>query len=165
MNNAFIRKSRDIAEELKKLIDATSTMERGTFVPHEQIEKISGIERDTIEWNRLIHHWKRAMRRTGLWIKAAIPRGTGYKILTLDEQKNDEPIRLQRQAERKVDLAAACIGSIPKEALDETSEAYQHAVLEQLAQMKKQHQNNRAQLASWLSNPKTLPKVPQKRIE
>lgn len=165
MGLPFIRKTRDIAPELKLLVDATSQMERGTFVSHEDITKISGIAKDAPEHYKLIHKWKRAMRQVGLWVKAATPLGTGYKILTLDEQRIYEPIRLQKQAMRRIDMAAACVGSIPEEALDETSHAYQQAVLHQLAGMKKQHQKNQAQLASYLANPKTLPRATERLIE
>src|SRR5579872_492490 len=50
----FIRKARDISKELATLIDETKALERGSFIPHDTIERVSGIDRrrDAATYNR-----------------------------------------------------------------------------------------------------------------
>ena len=155
----LLTQKRDIRKELEALLDETESLKRGSFVPHETIEEVSGITREEKVWAKLIKHWKREMLTRGLWVKAATPLGTGYKILTLDDQRISEPLNLQRQAVRKLNQAAACVGSIPETELDEAGMKFQVARLRQLGEMKKADERQRAEVTSWLSNPETLPKL------
>ncbi len=159
MTALLLTQKREIRKELELLLDETAELKRGAFVPHETIEEVSGINRDEKVWVKLIKHWKREMLARGLYVKAATPLGTGYKILTLDEQRITEPLNLQRQAVKRINKAAACIGSIPEEELDEVSLKFQTARLRQLVEMKQADEKQRAEVTSWLSNPETLPKL------
>ncbi len=161
----LLTQKRDIRKELEALLDETESLKPGSFVPHETIEEVSGIKRDENVWVKLIKHWKQEMLTRGLWVKAATPLGTGYKILTRDDQRISEPQNLQKQAIRKLDKAAACVGSIPETELDETGLKYQVARLRQLSEMKKIDKKQRAEVTSWLSNPETLPKLNGERTK
>ncbi len=158
-------KRRDISKELTELINATKDLPRGSFIPHEDIEAASGMERNSAHWNVLVKKWKGAMGQRGLWIKAAVPLGTGYRILTLDEQREREPATLEKQAMRRLNRAAMCLGTIPAEDLTEEQRAFQAARLGQFAERKKIQQEHQAQAASWLSNPKTLPKFAPPKLK
>ncbi len=164
---ALLTQRRDISKELVSLLDATVELERGSLVPHETIEEVTGINRDDKDWTKLIRHWKREMLSPprGLYVKASYPPGVGYKILTLEEQRVQEPINLQRQAIRKINKAAACVGTIPEEELDEAGRKFQVARLHQLGEIKQADKKQRAEVTSWLSNPETLPKLNGERTK
>lgn len=161
----LLTQKRDIRQELESLLEVTVHLKRGAFVAHEDIEEATGIKRDEKVWVKLIKHWKREMLARGLYVKAAYPLGTGYKVLTLDEQRITEPLNLQRQAVRRINKAAACVGSIPESELDEAGLKFQHARLHQLSQMKQADEKQRAEVTSWLSNPETLPKLNGERTK
>ena len=156
---ALFAQKRDIRQELEALLGETAQLQRGAFVPHETIEDVSGIKRDEKIWTKLIKKWKEEMLARGKWVKAATPLGTGYKILTLDEQRISEPSNLQRQAMKRLLKAAACVGSIPESELDEAGRNFQVARLHQLGQIKQADERQRAEVTSWLSNPEMLPKL------
>lgn len=158
-------KRRDISKELTDLINATKDLPRGTFIPHEDIEAASGMERNSSHWNTLIRKWKDAMGQRGRWLVASTPLGTGYRILNVDEQRVDQPARLEKQAMRRLNRAAMCLGTIPAEDLTEEQRAFQAARLGQFAERKKIQQEHQAQAASWLSNPRTLPKFTPPKIK
>lgn len=153
-----IVKKRDIQKELDALFAATKDRERGSLIKHEELESISGIERYAPGWASLVRKWKRLMLGRGVWVKAAFPAGVGYRFLTVEEQLEHEPERFQRRRDRLLRREAECVGSIEVDNLTDSQVSLQQARLTQLAAVRTMSQTHRAELASWLSNPKALPK-------
>ena len=165
MSVAFIKRSVDITRELTALVEATADRPRGSFISHDEIGKVSGIKYRSKDWSRLIGQWKSEMLGRGIYVEAAVPFGTGYRFATLEEQKERIPRKFERQSQKRIDKAAACIGSIRAEELDESGQRFVQARLGQFAERKKIHQEHQAQAASWLSNPQTLPRLNGKGIK
>lgn len=160
MANAFLTKKRDISKELAALVEATNDLPRGSLVTHDTITELTGFDQQHSHRGSLIGKWKRAIRETrGIEITAAVPYGTGYKLLTVEEQMKHRPERLRASRRRLMNKEAACIGSVAAEELDEHMQAFQEARLHQLADERTSSDKQRALIASWLSNPATLPKV------
>ena len=155
----YLRKHPDIAAEITALFDATKDRERGSLIKHSEIVAATKIAKDSPVWGRLIQRWKKRMAAKGLWIKSATPRGVGYRVLLVDEQRVEEPMRIQVQAMRRIDKAALCVGCIPVEELNEDGRRFQAVRLLQLGQIKQATQQHRAEVASYLANPKTLPRL------
>lgn len=163
-----LQKRRNIDTQISDLFDATKDKPRGSFISHDEIEQLTGFypsskSRPAHEMHALlIKKWKQVIRTRGIWVKAAYPAGTGYKFLTLEQQKVDEPTRIQKRRNRLLNEEVACIGSISVDELDEDGRLFQTARLGQLTEVKQVVQKQRALVSSWLSNPKTLPKLNEK---
>lgn len=162
----FITTARDITKEVDRLVAATKDLDFGAFIPHDQITELTGIDRDEPYLRgKLIKKWRRELLKHGRVLGLPQVRGTGYRILTRKEQLQDEPTRLQKLAERRINQAAQCLGAIDENTLDDDGKAFRVARLGQLAEMKKTSNEQRAAVTSWLSNPKLLPKVQPKSIK
>lgn len=151
---------RDITKELKKLIEATESLPRGTLVTYEDMEKITGLFRDERPFKLIIRKWKRKIKDLrGVEVLPSVPPGVGYRFLGVDEQLVVQPAKLKKHAVNKINKAAACIGSIPDEELDEAGKSFRVVVLDQLAELKEKDKSQRAAVNSLLSAPKVLPKI------
>jgi len=161
----LLKKGRNITKEVEALVAATKDLLRGSFISHEKITEVTGFDLESKYRIRLISKWKREILTRGQAIKAAEPKGTGYRFLTVDEQRVTEPVNLKRQANKRLRRAAACLGAIGDDELTEEQRRLRVAMLHQLAGATSLQQKQRAELSSWLSNPKTLPQANGVKIE
>lgn len=106
----------DEKDKYKVMVDAcielTVNLNRGDVLPHEEIEKASGIERYSTCWNSLIKKLRRRLRiDRGLSIWPV--HSVGYKLCTHDEQLNMVAEKLQRQAVRRATRAIKEVTALP----------------------------------------------------
>ena len=156
----FLQK-RDISKELKALCDATESRERGSLITHEEITQLTGFDRNHSHWGTLIKKWKRHMtQNSGFWPVSVA--GVGYRFPLASEQVTKLTDSLMKQAMRKVNSAASCLGSVSDDELDEVQQLYRKATLSNMTSLKDLNKKNQAVQQSWLANPKALPKITSK---
>lgn len=156
----MFERKRDISVELKALCDATENRERGSLIEHQEIETLTGFTREHSHWGQLIKKWKKHMlQQKG--IKPLSVAGVGYRFPLQDEQLTKQPDSLMKQAIRKVNDAAACIGSISDADLTPDQLLYRAATLSNMTDLKNLNKTHQAKQQSWLANPKALPRIPK----
>lgn len=160
--NTFITKKRDLTKEIQAIYEATRSLDRGTFVPHDQITELTGIDPKNKLHGRLVKHWKNLMLDSGIAVECATPLGTGYRLLTKEEQLKKRSIQLQRQGDKRHRKAAKYVAVLPADQLDDDELRFQAARLGQFSELKNTGDKQRAELSSWISNPKLLPRLPER---
>lgn len=156
-------KKRDVTKEIKDLIEATKDLPRGSLVTHEEIFTLTGIAKDHLSRQTIIKKWKKHFEvNRGITIMPSVPFGVGYRLLTVEEQLKVQPVKYRAQAVKKINKAATCLGSIGDDELDDGGKGLRSAMLGQLAEMREKEKAQRAVMSTWLSSPKSLPKIPAK---
>lgn len=154
---------RDITKEVKALIAATEDLPRGSLVTHEEINNAAGINEDHPSRQTILNKWRKHSETTrGITIMPSIPAGVGYRLLTVEEQLKVQPLKFRKQAVKKINKAASCLGAIGDKELDEDGAALRSAMLGQLSEMKEKEKAQRATLNTWLAAPKALPRITAK---
>jgi hypothetical protein len=147
-----------IDDELIALVGATKDRPFGSVVTHAEIEALTKInQRDKVR-PKLIRKWKRSLVLHGRWVVPATPYGTGYRLCTKEEMLVVQPNAYRKKAARYHEAAAACLGAIAENELNDTEKLLRQASLGQLAEVKRIAGEQQKQLRDWLAQPARLPK-------
>jgi hypothetical protein len=66
--------------EWRDLLEKTKETHYGKVIAHEEIEKITGLQRDTGRWKTTICRWKTKMRRDFNRVVVSVPK-IGYRVI------------------------------------------------------------------------------------
>lgn len=151
----------DISQELKALVDATIDLPRGSVVPHELIDQLTGILRGESLRNTIISKWKNVFKhRRGIIIGLSSPPGIGYRLLNTEQQLYDESGKMIEQAVRRIDKAAVAVGSIDRSELNDRQRAYQLAKIGHFTELKTLEKKQKSESRSLSSKVYASPRLP-----
>lgn len=150
----------DISQELKALVDATIDLPRGSVVPHELIDRLTGFLRGTSLRNTIVRKWKRTLsERRGIVVTVSSPPGIGYRLLNTEQQLYDETNKLTDQAVRRINKAAVAVGSIDRSELNDRQRAYQLAKIGHLTELKTLEKKQRSESRTLSSKVYASPRI------
>src|SRR5262245_48161744 len=99
---------RDVSSEVNALYDYTKNLPRGSLIPHEKIEEVTGVSKlaeDGISKNpiyqKVVRKWKqRMLNEQGIlpWSSYSV----GYKFPTVKEQQENIPDAMERHAAKTI---------------------------------------------------------------
>jgi len=148
--NALINKA------VEDVLSATATYQRGDTISMESLEKWARMRRYRGDWNHFIVRLKRAFQDTRgitLWCKK---QTAGYKLLSVDEQINYEPMKRRRKAMKQLRLSKRSLNALPVGEMDDTQR-----ILHQFATRHQQTGlDNLRRLEKLASQAIDIPRVP-----
>lgn len=150
-----------IENELKKAIGLFSGREKGALITYEEFEEATGLKYGSKPFTTLMTRFKSAMKRPERNKSCKPVNGIGLRFLTDEEALTKEADKIEKSAERKLKKAAEMIGMVSPDDVTAEQRQLQKARLRQLAYATKVSKTHEAERVSWLSNPKTLPKIPK----
>lgn len=155
----LLKKGRDISKEIDLLVEKFADQPKGTLLTYENIEAVCGVQRRTPTWGRVLKHFRNRLNdQHDRWCITVT--GVGLRYANDNEERlKTEADRLERQAVRRLNKAAKCLGGIADTNLTDEERMFRDARLKQLAESKQVHRKHAAQRQSWLASPQTLPRV------
>jgi hypothetical protein len=146
----------NVSEEVKAKVEAALSVlreyKRGDRVPHEELEKATGLNRDCgTDYYRIVMKARKRLRdEDGIW--SCYEQSEGFHLYTERETLTEEPKFRSKKARRQMRYVVKAATAIPTNSLSFTQRRLQEAVVDSAKEMARKL-SAKAEVAEQASQP------------